>query len=211
MKITKLGHCCLIIEVDGIRILTDPGMFSTKQDEVTDIDVILITHEHQDHLHIDSLKAVLQHNPKARIITNRGVGKLLEKEGIACELLENGQHVTISGVLLEGLGEKHATIYQDYGQVINTGYFIASRFFYPGDAFTDPQRAVEILALPVAGPWMKISEAIEYAKLIKPRVTFPVHDGILTYTKPFYAPLEKFLVSEGINVTIVATGETKEF
>lgn len=211
MEITKLGHCCLIIEVDGVRILTDPGMFSTGLDKATGIDVVLITHEHQDHLHTDSLKTILQHNPKTKVFTNRGVEKLLEKEGIVYELLENGQQATVLGVLLESFGEKHATVYQEYGQVMNTGYFIANRFFYPGDAFTDPHKPVEILAVPVAGPWMKIEEAIDYAKRIKPHTAFPVHDGILSYVKPFLTPLEKFLAPEGINFTVIETGETRKF
>lgn len=184
MTITKLGHCCLRIEVDGTKFLTDPGIFSTAQNEVTGIDAILITHEHQDHFHLESLKTILRNNSNAKIITNRGVGALLEKEGIAYEPLEDRQSKTISGILLEGFGEKHAVIYEDFGQVMNTGYFIANRFFYPGDAFYNPKRPVEILALPVAGPWMKISDAIDYAKLLKPKICFPVHDGMLKFLGP---------------------------
>ena len=58
MKITKFGHCCLLIEENGVRILTDPGTYSTQQSEVKNIDFVLITHEHADHFHIDSLKAL---------------------------------------------------------------------------------------------------------------------------------------------------------
>jgi len=198
MKITKLGHCCLLIEESRLKILTDPGMFSTSQNEMKSIDVILVTHEHQDHLHMDSLKAVLRNNLKAKVITNRGVGKLLEKEGIGYELLEDKQGKTISGILLEGFGEKHATIYQDFGQVVNTGYCIASRFFYPGDAFYNPGKPVEILALPVAGPWLKLEEAIDYAKLLKPKVCFPVHDGMLKFIGPTHKVLHTFLPTVGI-------------
>jgi L-ascorbate metabolism protein UlaG (beta-lactamase superfamily) len=37
IKVTKLGHCCLLIETGGLRILTDPGSYSTSQSEVKDI------------------------------------------------------------------------------------------------------------------------------------------------------------------------------
>ena len=50
MQITKFGQCCLLIEVAGKRILTDPGRFSVSQNDVSNIDIILITHEHADHL-----------------------------------------------------------------------------------------------------------------------------------------------------------------
>jgi len=48
MTLTKLGHCCLIIEDQGLRILTDPGEYTILQNQVKDIDLILITHEHAD-------------------------------------------------------------------------------------------------------------------------------------------------------------------
>ncbi len=211
MKITKLGHCCLVIEVDGVRVLTDPGAFSTAQNEVKDIDIVLITHEHGDHLHIDSLKTVLKNNPRAKVITNRGVGKLLEKERISYELLEDKQTKTVSGILIEGFGETHATIYRDFGQVQNTGYFIANRFFYPGDAFYNPQKQVEILALPVAGPWMKISEAIDYAKALKPKVCFPVHDGMLKIFGPFHRVPQALLKDAGIAFEVLNDGDSREF
>lgn len=79
MKITKLGHCCLIVGTDNLRILTDPGNYSTGQNDAKNIDVILITHEHADHLHLESLIKVLENNPNANIITNQGVGVLLDK------------------------------------------------------------------------------------------------------------------------------------
>lgn len=82
MKITKFGHCCLLIEENGVRILTDPGTYSTQQSEVKNIDFVLITHEHSDHFHIDSLKALLKNNPQAKVITNKSVGVFFGKNSI---------------------------------------------------------------------------------------------------------------------------------
>lgn len=211
MRITKLGHCCLIIEEAGLRIMTDPGAWTTRQAEEKNIDYIFVTHEHQDHIHIDSLRTVLLNNPKARIFTNKGVGKLLEKEGIQFELLEHGGVKECGSVQVEGFGEKHATIYEEFGQVENTGYFFQNRFFYPGDAFYNPGKPVEILALPVCGPWMKISEAINYAKAVNPKHAFPVHDGMLGIIGPFHAVPQKFLSEAGIAFEPMKEGETKEF
>ncbi|OGH90131.1 MAG: hypothetical protein A2537_03615 [Candidatus Magasanikbacteria bacterium RIFOXYD2_FULL_36_9] len=179
MKITKFGHCCLLIEEKGVRVLTDPGTFSTSQDDVKNIDLVLITHEHQDHLYIDSLKKILENNLGVKIITNKSVGVLLEKENIVYEVVEDGQQFTLKDVLIEAFGKEHAVIYSTLPTIENTGYFIANKLFYPGDAFTNPGKPVDILALPVAGPWMKLSEAIDYAKEIKPNRCFPVHEGIL--------------------------------
>ena len=80
MFITKFGHCCLLIEEKGVRILTDPGSYTTAQDALKDIDVVLITHEHQDHFHVPSVKKILENNPEVVIITNTSVCNLLAKE-----------------------------------------------------------------------------------------------------------------------------------
>ncbi|MEK7479242.1 MAG: MBL fold metallo-hydrolase [Patescibacteria group bacterium] len=210
MTIKKLGHCCLIIEIDGVRILTDPGMLSMTQNEARDIHLILITHEHADHLHIESVKKLLENNPGAPIITNSSVGKILAGEGIAFQKIEHGESIT-KGVVIEGFGNEHAEIYKEFSRVQNTGYFIGNTFFYPGDAFFVPPKTPEILALPVAGPWMKIKEAIDYAKEVKPNVCFPVHDGIIHFIMPFHKIPELMLKEAGIEFIPMLMGDEKEF
>ena len=210
MKITKFGHCCLLIEENGLRILTDPGSYSTAQNDIKDIDVVLITHEHGDHIHIPSLKNCINNNPKARIITNQGVAKLLDVEGVKYELVENGKNITIEGVLIEGYGEKHADMYKTIIPVINTGYFIQNKLFYPGDAFTNPNKPVDVLALPVAGPWMKLSEASDYALEINPKRIFPVHEGILKQPGTTHRIPSDVLPKHGIKFVILEEGKEVE-
>ncbi len=179
MKITKFGQCCLLIEVAGKRILTDPGKFSVSQNEVTAIDLILITHEHADHLHSESLETILAKNPEAKVVTNTSVGKVLTELRVTYEILEGRERGEHTGVAIEAYDGKHAEIFEEYGQVQNTGYFIAEELFYPGDAYTEPGKEVPILALPVAGPWCKTADAINYALKVKPKKAFPVHDWLL--------------------------------
>ena len=196
MKITKLGHCCFVAEPkEGLKIMTDPGSFSTMQNESKDIKAVLITHEHQDHLHIESLKKVLENNPNAVVITNTAVGRVLDKYGILYTKIEENQSYNLSGVKIMGFGNKHAEIYGTYGQVQNTGYMIDS-LCYPGDAFENPNSPVEILALPVAGPWMRLKDAIDYAKLLKPRVAFPVHDAFIQDFASFMWKIPEIFLSE---------------
>ncbi len=210
MKIKKLGHCCLVIETKGKRILTDPGTYSTMQDEEKNIDIILITHEHADHFHVESLKKVMLNNPSAVIVTNSAVGKLLDAEGMKYQILEHGGSTTLLDILFEGFGEHHAEIYKEFGQVENTGYFIDNALFYPGDAFTNPGKHVDILALPVAGPWMKISEAINYALELKPRIAFPVHDGIYKHPALGHWLAQQMLPTQGIDFVPMVEGDEKE-
>jgi len=211
MKITKLGHCCLVLEVDGKKILTDPGTFTTAQDELMDIDIVLITHEHQDHFHIDSVKKVVVNNPRTTVVTNAAVGTLLKKEGILSTTVGDGNSAEVVGVYIEGFGKEHAPIYGDMGKVENTGYMVADKFYFPGDNFHTLGKSVDILALPVAGPWMKISDAIQFAKIVKAKKAFGVHDGmIIPSFLGFTSMVFKMFVPE-TEYTTLADGETKEF
>lgn len=181
MKITKYGHCCLLVEENGVRVLTDPGSFSAAQNEIKNIDVVLITHEHTDHFHIESVKNILKNNPEALIVTNSSVNELLKKENILNnKVMEDGESFEYKGIELKGFGVIHEVIYKDWARVQNTGYFIAEKLFLPGDSFEHKGINPEVLALPVAGPWMKIETAADYCIRLKPKKTFPIHDGVLS-------------------------------
>ncbi len=179
MKITKFGHCCLLIEYKGKRIVTDPGGWSTIPADLSDIDLILITHEHGDHLHVESLQGILKNNPGAKIITNTGVGKILSEKAIEFSKLEEGGYELFDDIKLEAFGDVHREVYKELGKVQNTGYFIDEKLFYPGDALTVINRPVAILAAPVAGPWLKFKEAIDYILEVKPKAFFPVHENVV--------------------------------
>ncbi len=202
----------MVLEINGKRIMTDPSNSDYGGDSISekDISAILITHEHGDHLHIETLKEVLKNNPDAIVISNTSVGKLLTEAGIPFIKVEDSEDYMLSDILIKGFGDKHAQIYEDYGQVQNTGYMI-NDFCYPGDSFSVPPTKVDILALPVLGPWMKMKDAIDYAKEIKPRIVFPVHDAPL---KPFatfiYKIPEHFLSLVGIEFKKLEIGKEED-
>lgn len=210
MKITKLGHCCLLIETKGKRILTDPGSYTIEaHSKIENIDYILFTHEHQDHYHIESLKVILEKNPQVVIYSNNSVSELLDKEDIKHTQVNHNDYVSLGEITVVGIGEKHAQMHSTIPLSSNLGYFIDDRLWYPGDAFTNPERSVEILALPVSGPWMKLSEAIDYALLLKPKKVFPVHDG--TRFGSAHVLPAKVLTPGGIEFIVMAEGDVKEF
>ena len=211
MKITKFAHSCLLVEEGSVRILTDPGNYSTKQNDVKNIDAVLVTHEHPDHCDPSSLKAILANSPNVRILTNKGVGALLDKEGISYSLLERGQSLDVKGVKIETYGEKHAMMYPTWPIVDNTGYLIAGKLFHPGDSFTVPSKKVELLALPVAAPWLKLSEYIDYVKAVKPKTCFPVHDAMLKSAALLYTITPKLLESTGIKFVPMDADAVSDF
>lgn len=212
MKIKKLGHCCLVIEENGKRIMTDPGSWTVEQhQEEKNIDLIIITHEHGDHVHIESLKNILLNNHNVKIITNEGVGKLLNEAKIEYEILENKSPKDFFGIEIEAHECRHAEIFKEMGQVQNTGFFVGGRLFYPGDSFYNPNKNVEILALPCAGPWTNVKQATNYALLINPKFCFPVHDGMLKQFGSNHKVLEKVLVEKNIKFIDFETKNEEEF
>jgi L-ascorbate metabolism protein UlaG (beta-lactamase superfamily) len=212
MTITKIGHCCLLIEVAGKRLLTDPGRYSSEQNSLLNIDLIIITHEHTDHLHTDSLLEIIKNNPTAQVVCNQSVAGIISGLGISPRIIDGTDEAEIVGVNITAHDGRHVTIYENFGQVQNTGYFIADTLFYPGDAYTNPQRPVPVLALPVSGPWCCISEVIDYVKEIKPGKALPVHDGQLTPDgqSSTHDLLEKTLADTKIEFIKLKTGEVIE-
>lgn len=215
----------MVLEVEAaagakIKILTDPGTFTTEPVKaVTGVNVILITHEHGDHFHIESIEEVLKNNPTATVVSNSAVAKLLAEKNIPCTVVGDAQSATVggangaAGILIEGFGKDHAPIYGTMGLVENTGYFVANKFYFPGDSFYNPKKPVDVLALPTAGPWMKIAEAIDFAKVIKPRIAFPVHDGMIVpeFGGFVASMLQNFLKADGSEFVALGAGESKEF
>lgn len=199
----------MLLDINGVRILTDPGTFTTQQDNTTNVDMLLITHEHGDHYHLDSIKKIVANNPSITIITNSAVGKLLDEAGIKHQIVGNGQNATIKNITISGHGTKHAIIYGELGQVENTGFLLDNKFYFPGDAFTTPGKPVDVLAVPMAGPWMKIAEAIDFAKEIMPKKAFAVHDGMIISTFNFASFVAK-TIFEPMGIEFVAIELNKE-
>ena len=212
MIITKYGHSCLLVEEGDARILIDPGKWSEGHTALTNLHAILITHEHQDHCDVSSLQEILKKNPDILIYTNHGVGTVLVEADIAFQPLEDGGTVEIQGIMVRAYGRDHALIHETMPVVRNTGYMIADRFFYGGDSITVfPDRPVEILALPVVAPWMRLAESLDYAVRLKPKHCFPVHDGMLKYTGPFHVLPQKILNGAGIEWGVLEHGKPMEF
>ena len=67
MKLTHLGHACLLVETDDARLLLDPGTMS-EFETLTDLTAVLVTHQHPDHLDTRRVAALLAANPAARLV-----------------------------------------------------------------------------------------------------------------------------------------------
>src|SRR5215218_11221979 len=72
MRLTKLGHSCLLVEEGGARLLLDPGTLSGGFEELEGLTAVLFTHQHADHLDQARLRGLLERNPRARVVSDQG-------------------------------------------------------------------------------------------------------------------------------------------
>lgn len=178
MELTKYEHACFTIEKDGKVIVVDPGLFTTDFVVPENVVAIIITHEHDDHLDMDHISAIIATNPRAVIIGPQDVTTKLNK--FETRTVHGGDGFALEGFDLDFYGEDHAVIHKSMPVAQNVGVLIEDRLYYPGDSFTMPEKSVDTLALPVAAPWLKIAEVIEFMQSVGARFAFPTHDAILS-------------------------------
>ena len=187
MRITRYGHSCLLVEDGDARVLLDPGVFSAGFEQLRGLTAVLITHAHPDHLDAGRLRTLLEANPDARLHVDEGsAGQLGD---LPSTVVSDGDVLDL-GVRVDVLGREHAVIHEDIPRIPNVGYLVGGRFFTPGDALTVPDADVEVLGLPTAAPWLKLSEAVGLLRTVAPRLAFPVHDGVLSQPQIWYGQFD---------------------
>jgi L-ascorbate metabolism protein UlaG (beta-lactamase superfamily) len=180
MRIVKLGHACVRLEKDDKALVIDPGAFS-EFEAVDSADGILLTHEHIDHFDPERLRRV-----EAPIFTGAGTAKVVVSD--APDLSEristvgDGDTFEISGFAVSVHGEHHALIHADIPRVANTAFLVDDEVFHPGDSFTPPPRPVPTLLMPLNAPWMRLADAIDFARQHSAGRAVAIHDGLLNET-----------------------------
>ena len=127
IRVLWVGHATTLIQTPGLNIITDPilfesigpGVFGPKLvtnpgvriESLPRIDLILISHNHYDHLDLRSLHALIDRQRVAppRILVGRGVGTLLKKAGIPSEELDWNDSVTVKDTKVRFLEAVHTS------------------------------------------------------------------------------------------------------
>ena len=186
MKITHLGHACVLVETGGARILIDPGAFTHGFEELTELDAVLVTHQHLDHLDVERLPVLLEANGGAQLLTEAEASAELEKVGIEAQPLHVGAEITIGETKITGVGGIHAEIDPAIPRIGNVGVLVSGNgeptFFHPGDAYAAVPEGVDVLGIPLNAPWAKLSETIRFAQAVGAGRMFPIHDALLVPT-----------------------------
>lgn len=169
MKITKLGHSCLLVEMPepvNRTVLFDPGEFSQVDvDSLEYLDDIVITHEHPDHYDTELVKKLTVKFPKVRVKTPSRLVPKMEGVSATTDAVEG----------LEIFDAKHEGHSPFLSPPENIGVHYIGKLSHPGDSHSFIETK-EILALPITAPWGSTDRAVELALQLKPKHILPIHD-----------------------------------
>ena len=183
LEITLIKHASLAISWKGKSIQVDPvtecGKHTDYARDFPKADIILITHEHFDHLDKDAVTALKKDG--TRIVAN---GRSVEILGEG-EALSNGQSVTIDDIRIDAVAAYNTTEshLQFHPKGRDNGYVLTVdglRIYIAGDTEDIPEmesiKDIDIAFLPVNQPYtMTPQQCIRAARILSPKVLIPYH------------------------------------
>jgi L-ascorbate metabolism protein UlaG (beta-lactamase superfamily) len=201
LAIEFVGHATLLVELDTIRLLTDPALQArigplrrvgeSPASVPADVDAVLISHLHRDHLDLASLRRLGGH---PRLVVPRGAAAWLRARGFAeVEELEPGEITSVGGIRIRAVHARHGGFRPPAGPAAGAiGYVIegSRSVYFAGDTglfegMRELQGAIDVALLPVGG-WgptlpsrhhLDPVDAARAAALIRPRLSVPIHWG----------------------------------
>jgi L-ascorbate metabolism protein UlaG (beta-lactamase superfamily) len=190
MLLTKYIHSCVLIDHKSIKILFDPGSYcnNVMSDIITtNIDYLILTHTHSDHYDKNNIEIIIDQFSNIIIIGNNEVVEKLKIDFpnfINIISSKDSGVISINNkIIVTAFDTKHLEIWKEVGQVQNTGYLIDNYYYNPADSFEIPLELVnnppQIALLPVAGPPIRVANAIQYAIDLKATKYIAVHDGTI--------------------------------
>jgi L-ascorbate metabolism protein UlaG (beta-lactamase superfamily) len=199
-RLTWVGHSTVLLDVDGVRLLTDPVLrprvlhlrrlgTALRLDEHGP-DLVLISHVHYDHLDLASLR-LLGGSP--RFVVPRGAGSLLRRRGFDRIVeVEPGDEEQVRGITIRATHAEHDSRRGPFGtETPALGYLVSgsASTYFAGDTDLFPGMGsiaddLDVALLPVAG-WgprlppghLNPRTAADALALLRPRIAVPIHWG----------------------------------
>lgn len=204
MQVTKYPQSCLIVEVDGRRLLIDPGVFVTASytpDDLGEVDAVLYTHRHPDH--VDTDLAVTLHQRGIELFGNADVCELLGRPLVT--EVRDGEPFEAAGVEVLPRDLPHVELVDGSPGPPNTGFLVAGRLFHPGDGVEITGLGARALAAPISGPSISFRDAYKLVEAVGATTVVPIHYDLFTADPRHFAQ-----VCDLAEVVALADGETTE-
>jgi L-ascorbate metabolism protein UlaG (beta-lactamase superfamily) len=194
MQLTFHGHACVSIALpdSGGTLVIDPGTFSDAASALTDAAAVLITHDHFDHVDVPTVAEFLTRNPDVHLWATGPAASALREGGAPTgqvHEVEAGQVVDAAGARVTVGGGDHALIHPEVPRAVNVTYLVEAgggSVYHPGDSYEAPvplpDGGLDVLLVPVSAPWMKMQEAIDFARAVPAATVVPIHDVFLSET-----------------------------
>ena len=198
-SIQYVGHATVFVDLDGVRLLTDPMLRNrvahlrratrVSPRAVRGVDAVLISHGHYDHLDLPSLEKL---GKKLPIVVPRGLGGLLRKRKFESVLeVEAGEALSIGDVQIRAVPAEHDRGRAPFGASADpVGYVISgsSSIYFAGDTDLFDDMAglgpVDVGLIPIwgwgpglGGGHLDPERAAEAVALIGPKIVIPIHWG----------------------------------
>ncbi len=184
MAITFLGHGSLMMSFAGKIIHIDPVYQYADYANLPKADLILVTHEHGDHLDLKAIGAIK--TGKATIVSTENAAQQVK----GAIVLKNGDKKTIQGFPVEAVPAYNLVNMRSPGVPYHTrgvgnGYIITcgdKRVYIAGDTENTLEmkslRQIDIAFLPMNLPYTMTPEMVaDAAKAFRPKILYPYHFG----------------------------------
>ena len=184
LEITFIGHGTLMITFNEKIIHIDPWSQFTDYANMPNADIILITHEHHDHLDTKAIEDIRTENTTL-ILTQICANRI--KGGI---VMKNGDEETINGIKIEAVPAYNVEHVRSPGVPYHpkgdgNGYIITfgdKHVYIAGDTENTPElkalKDIDVAFLPMNLPYTMTPEMIaDAAKALKPNILYPYHFG----------------------------------
>jgi L-ascorbate metabolism protein UlaG (beta-lactamase superfamily) len=184
LEITFIGHGSLMMVFGGRVIHVDPYSDVDDYGGLLKADLILLTHDHGDHMDPIALKAI--RTDKTRIVLTQ---KCSEKVS-GGTVMKNGDTLTVGGIKIEAVPAYNMVNKRPDGQPFHpkgegNGYILTfgnTRVYVAGDTENTPEmkalREIDVAFLPMNLPYTMTPEMVtDAAKAFRPKVLYPYHYG----------------------------------
>jgi L-ascorbate metabolism protein UlaG (beta-lactamase superfamily) len=184
LKITFVGHGTLMFAFGGEVIHIDPVSGEADYSKMPKADLILITHEHGDHLDPKAIKVIRKEDTE--IVLAQACAEEV-KGGI---VMKNGDVKTVGGLEIEAVPAYNIVHKRDNGVPFHpkgrgNGYVITfgdKRVYVAGDTENTPEmkkmKDIDIAFLPMNVPYTMTPEMVaDAAKAFRPKIIYPYHFG----------------------------------